>query len=112
MTCRPGPDVRADLVDGQAELLVELAPQRRLVVLAGLLPTAGRRPDVTVGNSKRTSRMRLVGIEHDAADGLADPQAVRSRSAPLPAGERRAPGPVRHSFGCSGRSPLNDLYIS
>ena len=96
-----GPDVRPDVGVAQPELLVELPAQRRLVVLAELLAAARRGPDGHGGELEPHEHDAVVGVEDGAAHRPADPQAREVRAVA-----------VRHSSGCSGRSPLNDLYIS
>ena len=70
------PDVRADVDVGEAELLVQLAAQRRLVVLARLLTATGRRPHGHVRELEAHEQHAARRVEHEGAHGRTDPQAV------------------------------------
>ncbi len=70
------PDVRADHQAVETELLVELPAQRRLVVLARLLPAARRRPHRDRRELEANQQDTVVGIEEEGADGRPDPQLV------------------------------------
>ena len=89
----PGPDVRADRDLGQAELLVELAPESDLVVLIGLLAAARRRPDGDPRKLEADEEDPIVGVEQQRPHRGADPEAVRNDGA--------------HVSGDSGRPSLN-----
>ena len=89
-----GSDVRADLVDPQAELLAQLAPHRRRVVLPGSCPPLGVAQTVTFGNSKRTSMIRSSG----SSTAAARPSGCAGRQVGDVALDRHGPS----SFGCSG----------
>ena len=80
----------------------ELAPQRRLVVLARLLAAARRRPHRDVGELEAHEQHAIGRVEHDGAHGRADPQALQVR----------LHGAAAYSAGWSGRSSLNAWYIS
>ena len=98
----PVPDVRTDVGDDEAELLVQLASQRRLVVLTWLLAAARRRPDRDVGELEAHEQHADGRIEHHGAHGRADPQPLQ---VPLH-------GAAAYSAGWSGKSPLKARYIS
>ena len=98
--CSAGPDVRTDLGGRHAELLVELAPQRRLVVLTGLLAAAWGRPHGDLGELEAHEEDAVGGIEHEGPHGGPDAQTVDVHR------------PIGYSTGLSGRSPLKARYIS
>ena len=81
----------------EAELLVQLATQRGLVVLTRLLATARCRPHRDGGELEADQQDAVVRIEEDSSDRRPDPQLV---------------GHHPQSSGLSGSPSLNARYIS